>query len=87
MDLIYSSEIFGRPYVLPPGVPAERVAALRKAFLDTLRDPDLLAEGRKLGLDLDPISGDELQAIAAKMYATSAEVVERAKQAVVYKAP
>jgi hypothetical protein len=87
MDLIYSSEIFGRPYLLPPGVPAERVAALRKAFLDTLRDPDLLAEGRKLGLDLDPISGDELQAIAAKMYATSAEVVERAKQAVVYKAP
>src|SRR5215468_4936597 len=87
MDLIYSSEIFGRPYVLPPGVPADRVAALRKAFLDTLRDPDLLAEGQKLGLDLDPISGEELQAIAAKMYATPPDVVERARQAVAYRAP
>jgi tripartite-type tricarboxylate transporter receptor subunit TctC len=87
MDLIYSSEIFGRPYVLPPGVPAERVAALRKAFLATLRDPELKAEGEKLGLDLDPISGEELQDIAAKMYATPADVVERAKQAVIYKAP
>jgi tripartite-type tricarboxylate transporter receptor subunit TctC len=87
MDLIYSSEIFGRPYVLPPGVPADRVAALRKAFLDTLRDPDLLADGRKLGLDLDPISGEELQAIAARMYATPSDVVERARQAVTVKAP
>jgi tripartite-type tricarboxylate transporter receptor subunit TctC len=87
MDLIYASEIFGRPYVLPPGVPPDRVAALRKAFLDTLRDPELLAEGQRLGLDLDPISGEDLQTIAAKMYATPPEVVERAKQAVIYKAP
>jgi len=87
MDLIYSSEIFGRPYVLPPGVPAERVAALRKAFMAALRDPELKAEGEKLGLDLDPISGEELQDIAAKMYATPADVVERARQAVMYKAP
>jgi tripartite-type tricarboxylate transporter receptor subunit TctC len=87
MDLIYSSEIFGRPYFLPPGVPPERVAALRKAFIETLQDPDLLAESEKLHLDLTPISGEELQAIAAKMYATPADVVELAKQAVVYKAP
>jgi tripartite-type tricarboxylate transporter receptor subunit TctC len=87
MELIYSSEIFGRPYILPPGVPADRVAALRKAFMDALRDPDLRAEGEKLGLDLDPISGEELQKIAEKIYATPPDIVERAKQAVVYKAP
>jgi tripartite-type tricarboxylate transporter receptor subunit TctC len=68
-------------------VPAERVAALRKAFLDTLRDPELRAEGEKLHLDLDPISGEELQSIAAKMYATTPDVVERARQAVAVKAP
>jgi hypothetical protein len=68
-------------------VPPDRVAALRKAFLDTLRDPELLADGRKLGLDLDPISGEELQAIAAKIYATPPDVVERARQAVMVKAP
>jgi len=87
MELIYSSEIFGRPYILPPGVPADRVAALRKAFMDALRDPDLRAEGEKLGLDLDPISGEALQEIAEKIYATPPDIVERAKQAVIYKAP
>jgi tripartite-type tricarboxylate transporter receptor subunit TctC len=87
MDLIYSSEIFGRPYILPPGVPEDRVAALRKAFMDALRDPELRTEGEKIGLDLDPISGEELQRIAAKIYATLPDMVERAKQAVIYKAP
>ncbi|HEX4553717.1 MAG TPA: hypothetical protein VH249_07010 [Xanthobacteraceae bacterium] len=87
MELIYSSEIFGRPYILPPGVPADRVAALRKAFMDALRDPELRAEGEKLGLDLDPIAGEALQKIAEKIYATPPDIVERAKQAVVYKAP
>jgi tripartite-type tricarboxylate transporter receptor subunit TctC len=87
MELIYSSEIFGRPYILPPGVPADRMAALRKAFMDALRDPDLRAEGEKLGLDLDPISGEKLQEIAEKIYATPPDIVERAKQAVIYKAP
>jgi tripartite-type tricarboxylate transporter receptor subunit TctC len=87
MDLIYSSETFGRPYILPPGVPEERVVALRKAFMDALRDPELRAEGEKIGLDLDPISGEELQKIAEKIYATPPAVVEQAKQAVVYKAP
>jgi len=87
MELIYSSEIFGRPYILPPGVPADRVAALRKAFMDALHDPELRTEGEKLGLDLDPISGEELQKIAEKIYATPPDIVERAKQAVIYKAP
>jgi tripartite-type tricarboxylate transporter receptor subunit TctC len=87
MELIYSSEIFGRPYILPPGVPADRVAALRKAFMDALRDPELRTEGEKLGLDLDPIAGEELQKIAEKIYATPPDIVERAKQAVIYKAP
>jgi len=87
MELIYSSEIFGRPYILPPGVPEERVAALRKAFMDSLHDPELRTEGEKLGLDLDPISGEELQKIAEKIYATPPDIVERAKQAVIYKAP
>ena len=50
MELIYSSETFGRPYMMSPGVPAERVVALRKAFMATMRDPELLAEAQKIGL-------------------------------------
>jgi tripartite-type tricarboxylate transporter receptor subunit TctC len=87
MELIYSSETFGRPYMLPPGVPAERVAALRQAFMATMRDPELLAEAQRIGLVIDPISGEELQALAEKIFATPMAVVEQAKQALIYKAP
>jgi tripartite-type tricarboxylate transporter receptor subunit TctC len=87
MELIYSSETFGRPYMMPPGVPAERVAALRRAFLAALRDPELLAEAERIGLEIDPISGEELQALAEKIYATPPAIIEKARQAVTYKAP
>src|SRR5260221_7979332 len=87
MDLIYSSETFGRPYMIAPGMPQERVAALRKAFMATMRDAELLADARRLGVVIDPISGEELQALAEKIFATPAAVVERAKQAMEYKAP
>src|SRR5260370_1233480 len=53
MDLIYSSETFGRPYMMAPGVPQERVAALRKAFMATMRDEELLAEARHIAFKND----------------------------------
>jgi tripartite-type tricarboxylate transporter receptor subunit TctC len=87
MELVYSSETFGRPYMMAPGVPADRTAALRKAFLDTMRDPELLGDAQRIGLAIDPISGEDLQALAAKLFATPADFVERTKQALVYKAP
>jgi hypothetical protein len=87
MELVYSSETFGRPYVMAPGVPAEQVAALRAAFMETMRDQELLAEARKLGIDIDPISGEELQGLAEKIFATPLAVVEQVKQALEYKAP
>jgi hypothetical protein len=87
MELIYSSETFGRPYMMAPDVPGERVAALRKAFMTTMRDQDLLAEAQRIGIVIDPISGEELQTLAEKVFATPPAVVERAKQAMEYRAP
>jgi len=87
MELIYSSETFGRPYMLAPGVPEERVQALRQAFMATMRDEALLAEAQRIGIVIDPISGEELQALAEKIFATPAATVERAKQAMEYRAP
>jgi hypothetical protein len=87
MELVYSSETFGRPYMLAPGVPADRVAALRKAFLETMRDHELLADAQRIGLAIDPISGEELQTLAANIFATPADLVERTKQALTYNAP
>ena len=52
--------------MLPPGVPAERVAALRKAFMETMADQELLAEAQRIGLAIDPISGEDLQALAGE---------------------
>jgi tripartite-type tricarboxylate transporter receptor subunit TctC len=87
MELVYSAQTFGRPYIVAPGVPADRVAALRKAFLETMKDPELLAEAQRIGIAIDPISGEDLQALAANVFATPVALVEKAKEAFVYKAP
>ena len=87
MELIYSSETFGRPYLTAPDVPAERVAALRKAFLETMADKELLADTQRIGLSIDPISGEDLQRLAADIFATPVPFVEKTKDAMVYRAP
>jgi tripartite-type tricarboxylate transporter receptor subunit TctC len=87
MELAYSQELFGRPFVLPPDVAPKRVAALRKAFMAALHDPDLLADAKKQRLEINPIAGEEVQSLVAKVYAMPPEVVARAKDALVYKGP
>ena len=87
MELIYSSETFGRPYLMAPDVPADRVAALRKAFLETMAHKELLAESQRIGLAIDPISGEDLQKLAADIFATPLPFVEKVKDALVYRAP
>lgn len=87
MELVYSQAVIGRPYVLPEGVPAARVAALRKAFMAALADPALLAEAAKMKLDVEPMSGDDVQTLVAQLFAMPAHTVERAKQSLIYKPP
>ena len=85
MGLIYSQLTFGRPFVLPPGTPPDRVAALRKAFMATMQDKDTLADAKKMNLDLDALSGEDVQAEVANAYDMPANIVERAKQALIVK--
>ena len=85
LELVYSQTTFGRPYVVAPGVPQERVEALRKAFMATMSDPDLVAEAKRINLDIAPIPGEELQALIAKLYATPQDIVDKAKAALVFK--
>ena len=87
MEVIYSQNMFGRPYVLPEGVPAERVTALRKAFMATMGDPALIAEANKAGMELGARDGEEVQALVAKLYALPPNVIARTKKAMIYKAP
>ena len=81
LDLVYSQATFGRPFLVAPEVPAERVEALRAAFDKTMVDPEFLAEAKKIGLDIRPLSGAEVQALVTKTYATPPDVIEKARKA------
>lgn len=81
-ELIVTQQVFGRPYFLPPGVPPERVKLLRDAFMKTMADPAFLDEARKLRLEIDPLDGEKVQKMVEALYASPADVVERAKAAV-----
>ncbi|HWP60031.1 MAG TPA: tripartite tricarboxylate transporter substrate-binding protein [Candidatus Acidoferrales bacterium] len=73
--------ITNRPYVLPPGTPKERVQLLRKAFMDTMKDPEFLADATKSKIDIDPLSGEEVQKIVSGMFKISPSVLARLKEA------
>jgi tripartite-type tricarboxylate transporter receptor subunit TctC len=70
----------GRGFAAPPGVPAERIAALRAAFHDTARDADFLAEAKAQRIDLGPLDGPALQALVNETFGYSAEAIRRVKQ-------
>ena len=79
---LFSGEIaMGRAYATTPGVPADRVAALRKAFMDTMKDKDFLAESAKLSLPVRPVSHDRLEEIVNSILTTPPELVEMARKA------
>jgi tripartite-type tricarboxylate transporter receptor subunit TctC len=80
VTLISSSSEFGRAVFFPPGVPAERVTALRRAFDETMKDPDFLADARKRQLPVEPQTGEELNKVAAKVIGASPEAVALAKK-------
>ena len=77
--MLFSRSEYGRPYFLPPEVPAERVAALRRAFDATMRDPDFIADAAKLQLDVDPMTGEQVQALVGELSHTPADVVTRVR--------
>ena len=85
LELVYSQEVFARPFMVATEVPKERVEALRKAFMETWTDPDLLAEAKKIDLDVAPISGADVQALIAKIYATPPQIIAKAKDALIPK--
>ncbi|MBX9739893.1 MAG: hypothetical protein K2X62_07475 [Beijerinckiaceae bacterium] len=80
MRFVFSSTEFGRPYILPPGVPADRVQMLRKAFVDALNDPQLIAEAEKLQMDMSFRSPADLEAITASLFNTPPELIEEVKK-------
>jgi tripartite-type tricarboxylate transporter receptor subunit TctC len=82
LRLHLAGQALGRPFFTSPGVPPERKAALRAAFAATMQDRDFIAETNKLGLEVNPASGTEIDRLLADIYATPKPVIEKAKQAV-----
>src|SRR5262249_50564687 len=80
-DLIFGLQAIGRPFAAPPEVPAERVKALRTAFMAMTKDPAFRAEAERVQLDVSPSTGEEVQAFVARMYGSPKAVIERAKEA------
>jgi tripartite-type tricarboxylate transporter receptor subunit TctC len=82
ISLMVTSEAIGRPLLAPPGVPAERVALLRKALMEVVKDPEFVAEAEKAQLEISPVPGEKLQAMVRDLIATPPDIVEKYKAAV-----
>jgi tripartite-type tricarboxylate transporter receptor subunit TctC len=78
--VMLSSGDFGRPFIAPPGTPADRVKILRDAFVTAMNDPALLADAKKRKWDLDLTTGEALESIAKEVMVQPPEVIERVKK-------
>jgi tripartite-type tricarboxylate transporter receptor subunit TctC len=81
LKLIVSRQSIARPFAAPPGIPADRAAALRAAFDATMKDPEFLAEAKRLALEVRPVSGAEVEQLIKDIYASPPDVVKLATQA------
>jgi tripartite-type tricarboxylate transporter receptor subunit TctC len=77
VTVMFIRQEFGRPFLVPPKVPAERLDALRKAFAATMKDPAFLADAKKADLEINPVAGEELDRLSAQVTATRPEVAQR----------
>jgi tripartite-type tricarboxylate transporter receptor subunit TctC len=77
LRLVFARQVMGRPFVAAPDIPADRVAALRKAFMDTMKDKEFLAEAEKAKLEIQAVSGQELQNVIKEAYQTSPELAQK----------
>jgi tripartite-type tricarboxylate transporter receptor subunit TctC len=81
LKLILIGQAMARPFAAPPGIPADRRAALITAFERTTKDPDFLAEAERLNFEVNPVSADKLDAMLAEAYATPKDVIAKAAKA------
>lgn len=77
---IHDDSVIFYQYALPPGTPKDRVQILRKAFLDTMKDPEFLAEAAKAKLDIDPVSGEEIEKGVAGLFTLEPALVAKLKE-------
>jgi tripartite-type tricarboxylate transporter receptor subunit TctC len=82
LRFVFASAEFGRPYVLPPEVSAERVALMRKAFADLAQDPQMRADAEKSKIDMTYLPPDRLDQLVASLYRTPPDLIVTVKKLV-----
>lgn len=82
MELIVSQQVFQRPFIAPPGTPADRMKQLQDAFMATMHDPEFVAEAAKMKLTVGPRSGPQVAALVASMYAAPPAIVDQMAKAI-----
>jgi tripartite-type tricarboxylate transporter receptor subunit TctC len=87
LKLIISRQTIARPFAAPPAIPADRAQLLRQAFDATMTDPEFLDDAKNLNLDIDPISGDDVEVLLKEIYASPRGVVDLASRLVQKSAP
>jgi tripartite-type tricarboxylate transporter receptor subunit TctC len=80
VELVVSQQVFGRPFIAPPGTPAEAVKILRDGFMATMKDKEFLADAEKAKIDINALDGQAVQDVVTKVYASTPDVVARAKE-------
>jgi len=80
IELLFFPQEMGRPFVMPPDTPRDYVMTIRRAFDETMKDPAFLAEAEKSMFDVTPVSGEEMEQILKRAYATPKTLVERAAE-------
>ena len=80
-EVIIAPQLFARPFAGPPGMPPERTAALRKAFVETMNDIDYQADAKKAGIDFDLVRGEEIDEILKRVYSSPPELIARIRAA------
>ncbi len=78
LELIFARQVMGRPFLAPPGIPRERAEVLRKAFMDTMRDPEFLATAEKTQMEITPVSGEKVEKLVKDLYATPPHITQKA---------
>jgi tripartite-type tricarboxylate transporter receptor subunit TctC len=82
LKVILAPTLAGRPFVVPPGVPRDRADALRNAFNTMTRDAGFLADAQKLGMDIEPVTGEDIEATVKHIYALPADLIARTRMVV-----
>jgi len=82
LKLFLAAQEMARPFAAPPGIPTDRKAALVAAFDATMKDPEYLADAKKLEIDVNPVSGKAIEDLLTELYATPKEVLKKASEAV-----